>query len=159
MRLNKRSEDENVDVFINHLEKKGYRCSKEVVPDQCKNWTHPWAVDIVVETPDGEKWGVEAKNFKSLGQGSKVGKGFKQIEKYSSCTFNGVKINKWFFLVTKKYGTYMTYRDQEIIEFLRFFSRSYNISIIELGRTSRKDFIRYDDGTPGWKTFFNFFGD
>lgn len=89
------TEKEYLDVVENIFKKNGYLTRREVIPDECKKWEHPWAIDLVVYKEDKGYLGIESKFLNTLRAGGVLGKAFKQIMKYRSCHFNGIKINRW----------------------------------------------------------------
>lgn len=64
------SEQDYVDNLKYTLENLGYSVWTEVVPDQCINWEQPQRVDLVFWHPKIGYIGVEAKNIRTLRQGS-----------------------------------------------------------------------------------------
>ena len=124
-----------LDEVESHLVSCGCKTWREVIPDACKNWEHPYKVDLILYRDDIGYIGVEGKNINTLGQGGIIANAVKQIEdKYRNQTyFDGTTINRWCVSVPTTPTNYVDKTSSNrIIMFLKHFLwKMYNISILE----------------------------
>ncbi len=130
------SEQDYVDNLKYTLENLGYSVWTEVVPDQCINWEQPQRVDLVFWHPKIGCIGVEAKNIRTLRQGSVFADAVKQIQRYREYTYRGQKINKWCVSVPQHVCDLSGYEEEKVLgelnHFISHFLRSmYGISILD----------------------------
>lgn len=129
--------DINEEIFVNKIEKvlieNGFNVWREVIPNECKMWKNPFRVDFIFYRKDIGYVGVEAKNIRSLRQGSIVAKAFEQVKKYKNLTyFNGITIDRWcisFKTSPKDYGSIIS-TERNILEFLNYFLGYYDIGVL-----------------------------
>lgn len=130
--------------FVNQIEKclkeNGCQTWREIIPDECKNWSLPYRVDLIFFRDDFGYIGVEAKDTNTLRSGGRIAKAVEQINtKYKNKTyFNGITINKWSIVVPLKTiwdncnEEISSKIKEEVVIFLRgFLKTSSNISLLE----------------------------
>ncbi len=122
------------------LKNNGCKTWREEIPDACKNWKHPYQVDLIFYRNDLGYIGVEGKNINTLRSGGKIAEGVNQIiNKYLPQTyFNGITIKKWAIVVPLNTiwdnvnEEFSSIIKNEIIIFLRGFLKNlFNISLLE----------------------------
>lgn len=121
----------------NFLESCNLKVWREVIPDECFGWEHPYRVDMIFEIQNYGLIGVEGKNLNTNGQGGKYAGAYLQIrDKYKNKHyFNGKKVRRWCIL-----GCISSDMGGERVEvFLKHFFNHLGISFLE--------YERY-----GWKT-------
>jgi hypothetical protein len=111
------------------LESCGLKVWREVIPDQCLGWEHPYSVDLIFEILNYGLFGVEGKNLNTHGQGSKYAEAYLQIrDKYKDKTyFNGKKVRRWCVLGANSSDM----GGERIVVFLKHFFNKLGISYIE----------------------------
>jgi hypothetical protein len=130
------SEKDFVDELKYTLINLGYSVWTEVVPDECLKWEKPHRVDLVFWHPIIGYIGVEAKNIRTLRQGSIFADAIKQIIRYREYTYRGQKINKWCVSVPQHVCDLSGYEEEKVLRelnhFISNFLRSmYGISILD----------------------------
>jgi hypothetical protein len=130
------SEKDFVEELKYTLENLGYLVWTEVVPDECLKWKQPYRVDLVFWHPIIGYIGVEAKNIRTLRQGSIFADAVKQIVRYRDFTYCGQKINKWCISVPQHVCDLSGDEEEKVLRelnhFISHFMRSmYGISILD----------------------------
>jgi hypothetical protein len=78
-----KEEYKKLTIVQEFLELCGMKVWREVIPDQCLIWEHPYRVDLIFEIEHYGLIGVEGKNLNTHGQGSKYAEAYLQIrDKY-----------------------------------------------------------------------------
>jgi len=137
-----------------HLQRCGCETWREVIPDDCLNWEHPYQVDLILFRDDIGYIGVEGKNINTLGQGGIIADAVKQIEdKYRNQTyFDGKIIDRWCVAVPTDPTEYVDKKSSDrILVFLKHFLwKMYNISVLEYTTPTEKsnERITIDINTP-----------
>lgn len=125
--------------YLNQLEQQlidnGWKTEREIIPDQCETWEMPWRVDLIIYKPETGLIGIEAKQCNNK-TGKILAKAYKQIKKYSNCTFfKGRKIIKWAIVM---FGNNpILYHSQVIIQ---AFLNELGIGWVNLGSVKRIEF-------------------
>jgi len=128
-------EDDYVNKIVKFLINNKFDIWKEVIPDECKNWEHPFRVDLIFYKFGIGYIAVECKLCNTLRAGAKIARGVEQIKKYARLTyFDGTKINRWCLLVKPheyENDEFLRHENRGIIFFLKNFLNFYDISIME----------------------------
>jgi len=124
------------------LESCNLKVWREVIPDQCLTWEHPYRVDLIFEIPNYGLIAIEGKNLNTQGQGSKYAAAYLQIrDKYKDKTYFGGKfVRRWCV-----FG--MTHSDMggERAEcFVKHFLNKLGISYFQFCRYNWKESIVID---------------
>lgn len=142
------------------LKENGCQTWREVIPDACENWEHPYQVDLIFYRDDFGYIGCEGKLTNTMRGGGRVSKAAKQIEeKYHYQTyFKGNIIDKWCIIIPLVTGWENIQNKElsnaikeEVIIFLRgFLKNSYGISLLEyhIEDKWRKSRVDIDVMTP-----------
>lgn len=138
------SEKEFVDKVELLLKECGFETWREVIPDQHEYKEFPFRVDLIFFKQGLGYFALEAKNFRTIRQGSAFAKAIEQINKYRNLTFfKGMKINKWLLASPYEIPS-ITTKDieerviSEVKVFIKhFINYMYDISLLE--------FIEYDN--------------
>ena len=120
------------ETYVNQLEDQfksnGWQTFREVVPDECKNWSKPFRVDLIVYKKEVGYVGIEAKSI-NVRQGGILAQAHKQIQKYRNKNyFNGTKINLW--AVAIKFNTTERYAEVISSSLIREFFCAYGIGFV-----------------------------
>lgn len=131
------NEKEHLDQLQTFLEKRRFKCWREVIPDECEFWTLPLKIDLIFYRDDTGFIAIEGKVVNTYGQGGVVADAFEQIKKYKNLTyFKGNKINKWCIYLT----TNTEYANSQTLVFISTFLQRYGVKILQ--------FIKYSN--PEW---------
>jgi hypothetical protein len=111
------------------LESCGIKVWREVIPDECKYWEHPYRVDMIFEIPNYGLVGVEGKNLNTHGQGSLYANAYIQIrDKYKDKKyFNGKKVRRWCVLGLNDSDM----GGERVVVFIKHFMNKLGISYLE----------------------------
>lgn len=126
--------------YVNQLEeifiKNGWKTYREVIPDECKSWSKPFKVDLVVYKEEVGFIGIEAKSI-SMRQGGILAKAHKQIQKYrNKHYFDGKEINLWAVAVKFNHPEQIYVSNSAIL--IREFFCAYGIGYVFLEDRSYK---------------------
>jgi len=138
------NEKDFVDKVESLLKSCGCQTWREVSPEEHKDKLFPFRVDLIFFHKQIGYIAVEAKNTRSLRQGSVFGKAIEQINKYKDLHFlGGIKIDKWCITAPQEIPL-ITNREEadrvlsEVSHFIRHFIKyMFNISFLE--------FFEYDN--------------
>jgi len=148
----------NEKLFLNNIEvclkSNGCKTWREVAPDQCKGWSNPYRVDLILYRDDIGYIGIEGKDIHTLGSGGVLAEAVTQIQdKYRYRTyFDGISIKKWGVAVPTIVG-YINSQSQTIISrFVQnFLSKMYGISFMTINNNlnvyidaGTKDSIKFE---------------
>ena len=141
-----------LDEIENIIKKKGFLTWREVIPNECKKWTLPYRVDMVVFSIQSGYIGIEAKYLNTYSQGAVIAQAVEQIKKYRVLHYfeKNRLITKW--AVCLHHFEYVNERDnvwnianKRVGLFVQSYLRFYNISWVEYNDT--KDKIIIDSNT------------
>lgn len=144
---------DNEEKFVDELElalkSLNYKTWREVSPDEHATYELPFKVDLIFWHPIIGFVGVEAKNTRSIRQGSLFAQAVRQIEKYKTLHyFGGKQISKWCVAVPNDFDTMLGNNKKDILfevnVFIRtFLNNMYNISVIDFDEYG----VHLDNGT------------
>jgi hypothetical protein len=132
--MNYKTEEKFIDLVEKCLKESGCKTWREVIPDNCENWTNPYRVDLIFYRDDFGYIGAEGKNINTLGQGGIISNAIDQIQdKYRNQTyFKGNIISRWCLLVPTE-SSWISEEAMKIIKtfLINFLRKRYNISLME----------------------------
>jgi len=129
--------------FLEECELKVWR---EVIPDECMDWTLPYSVDLIFEIEGYGYVAVEGKNINTHGQGGVYAEAYLQIrDKYKNKHyFGGKRIRRWCVL-----GLNSSDMGGERVEcFIKHFFNKLGISFLQIKKYNSKKIIVIDSLTP-----------
>lgn len=131
------NEEKFVDELESALKSLNYKTWREVSPDEHSTYELPFKVDLIFYHPIIGFVGIEAKNTRSIRQGSLFAQAVRQIEKYKKLHyFGGKQVSRWCVAVPNDFETMIGKNKQDVLFEVNIFIRTflnnmYNISVID----------------------------